>query len=149
MQPAGAGCLDRRVKTKGIDCFLRPASDLNYARKVGPWPGIQVYDRVIGVFERLDAGVPWIDRDCSELDGVEQSQKVPSHIARLFLAPLGLDDLDSDPNWCRFRRLLLIEAFAVDPVGEPLEYERAVFQGRKNELRDARVVPHDVALGVL
>src|SRR5215210_6492617 len=116
MQPARAGSLDRSVETKGIDYFLGPASDLDYARKVGPRPGIQVYDRVIGVLKRLDAGVPWIDGNCAELDRIEQSQEVPSHVARLFLAPLGLDDFDPDPERRRFRRLLLVEAFTVNAV---------------------------------
>src|SRR4026208_2063175 len=46
-------------------------------------------------------------------------------------------------------RLLLMQPFPVDPVREPLEDERTVLDRRKDELRDARVVPHDVALRVL
>src|SRR4030088_1683402 len=93
--------------------------------------------------------MPRIHRNGAQLNRVQQRQQVSADVARLFLAVLRLDGLNAYAGRSRVRRFLLIETLAVDSVGESLQDQRAVLHCRKNEVGDARVEAHHVALGKL
>src|SRR6185295_13331464 len=86
--------------------------------------------------------MPRVDRDGTQLDGVKQRQQIAADVARLFLAALGFNGFDTDSSRCRFRRLLLIEALAVDSVRKTLQDEWPIFHCGQDQVRNARVEAH-------
>ena len=93
--------------------------------------------------------MPRVHRDRAQLDRVEQREQVAANVARLFVSIIGHDLLHPHSWWRRVRRFLLIEAFAVDPVGEPLQDERAIEDRGQDVVGDAHIVTHDIAFGEL
>src|ERR1035437_1666582 len=91
----------------------------------------------------------WIDGDGAQLDGVKRREQISADNPRLPLSTLGCYHLDPDIGRRILRSFLLVEALPVYSVGESLQYDRAILDRRKNEVSDARVVPHHVALRVL
>ena len=93
--------------------------------------------------------MPWIDGDGAKLDCVKQCEQISADNPRQLLSTLGFYHLDPDLGRRILRSFLLVEALPVYSVGESLQNERAIPDRRKNEVRDARVVPHHIALRVL
>src|ERR1700694_139230 len=137
------------MEPETADYFLRPTGHLNDTGKVGARPRIQVDDRIIGELQRLNPRMPWVNRDSPELDRINEGEKVSSDYPPLFFSAVGFYQLDPDLGRGSLRRLLLVEALAVDPIRKSLQDKGAILHDWQDEVRDARVVAHYVALGVL
>src|SRR5258708_36096696 len=95
MQPPGPRGLDCSVKAAPVDHFLCRTSNLDYTGEVCPRPRVEIYDRVVGVFEGLNSRMPRIDGNCAQLYGVEQGEQVVPDVARL-CSFAGFNRLDSN-----------------------------------------------------
>src|ERR1700737_927190 len=93
--------------------------------------------------------MPRVDGNGSELDRVEKGEKISPDDPGLFFSVVGFYHLYTNLGRGGLRRLLLVEALAVDPIRETLQDERAILHHRQDEIGDARVVAHYVALRVL
>src|SRR3954471_6543883 len=92
--------------------------------------------------------MPRIDGNRAQLDRVEECEKVSADVAWLLLPTIRDDGLDPHFGRRGVRSLLLVEALSVDSVGKPFQHEWPILHCRQDEICDARVEAHHIALGV-
>src|SRR5437867_1130612 len=124
---------------------LRRANDVSERRLLG----IEIEHAPIWKLQRADAARPDMERNRAEVGDVEERfLVVADEVSDLPLRILAPDPDGADPFGRELGRVLLIERFPVDAVGEPRHHEWAVTKIRQHPRRHGAIVLDQVSFRV-